>query len=67
VAVSIAASPLFMSAAPRPYSTPSRISGWNGCDFHSSSGPVGTTSVWPAKHNTGAAAPRTAQKLSTLP
>ena len=29
--------------------------------------PVGTTSVCPAKHNTGAAAPRRAQKFCTLP
>ena len=63
----MAASALFMSAAPRPKSRPSRTVGLNGSLFHSSSGPVGTTSVWPAKHSTGPPLPRVAQKLSTLP
>ena len=66
-AVTIAASPLFMSAAPRPYKRPSLITGRNGSPCHSSSGPVGTTSVCPAKQNTGPPLPRLAQKLSTGP
>ena len=40
-----AATELFMSAAPRPYSVPLRIVGLNGSDDHLSSGPEGTTSV----------------------
>ncbi len=49
-----------MSAAPRPYSMPSRCVGTKGSLCQASSGPVGTTSVWPAKASTGAAgdAPR---------
>ena len=39
VAVIIAARPLFMSAAPRPYSMPSRTTGSNGSVCHSSRGP----------------------------
>ena len=38
-----------MSDAPRPYSLPSRCVGVKGSLLHWSSGPVGTTSVWPAK------------------
>ena len=34
-----------------------RIAGMNGSLSHLSSGPVGTTSVWPAKHSSGADAP----------
>src|SRR5690242_13180469 len=34
---------------------------------HLSSGPVGTTSVWPAKHSRGAFVPRRAHRLSTSP
>ena len=68
VAVIMAASPLFMSAAPRPNSNPSRITGSKGSVCHSSSGPVGTTSVCPARQSTGPSSlPRRAQKLSTLP
>ena len=48
----------FMSAAPRPYSMPSRMVGVNGSLCHLSTGPVGTTSVWPAKQTSGVAAPR---------
>ena len=44
----------FMSAAPRPYSTPSRISAPNGSRLPKPS-PGGTTSVCPAKQNSGAA------------
>src|ERR1700678_582679 len=66
-AVSMAARPLFMSAAPRPYNKPSLMTGLKGSLCHSSSGPEGTTSVWPAKQNTGPPLPRFAQKLSTGP
>src|SRR6187455_2368855 len=37
----------------------------NGSLSHWSTGPVGTTSVCPAKHSSGAAAPRRAHRLST--
>ena len=43
------------------------MTGVNGSLRHSSSGPVGTTSVWPAKQSTGWASPRRAQRLVTLP
>ena len=66
-AVTNAAIDAFMSQAPRPYSMPSRMTGTNGSLCQRSSGPVGTTSVWPAKHTTGRAVPRRAQKLSTSP
>ena len=56
-----------MSAAPRPNSLPSRSVGTNGSDSQRSSGPVGTTSVWPAKHTSGDAVPRRAQRLVTPP
>ena len=48
-ATTIAAIEAFMSAAPRPYSLPARCVGVKGWLCHCSSGPVGTTSVWPAK------------------
>ena len=67
MAVTKAASEDFMSAAPRPYSTPSRIVGAKGGEDHALSGPGGTTSVWPAKHSTGAAMPRRAHRLQTPP
>src|SRR5262245_21492990 len=57
----------FMSAAPRPYSLPSRMVGTKGSECHSDSGPVGTTSVWPAKQTTGACVPRRAHRLVTSP
>ena len=44
---------------------PSRSVGTNGSEFHASSGPVGTTSVCPAKHTTGRALPRRAHRLVT--
>ena len=50
----IAATPDFMSAAPRPYRRPSRIVGSNGALVHASGGPGGTTSVWPRNTSTGA-------------
>jgi len=67
IATTIAASEVFMSAAPRPNSLPSRSVGANGSDSQRSSGPVGTTSVWPAKHTSGEAVPRRAQRLVTPP
>src|SRR5262245_65523748 len=39
--------------------------GTNGSECHSDNGPVGTTSVWPAKQTTGWPAPRRAQRLVT--
>src|SRR5256885_8576621 len=50
-----------------PYTTLFR-SGTKGGLLHCSSGPVGTTSVWPAKTSTGRSAPvpeRRAQRLRT--
>src|SRR5262249_21442729 len=57
----------FMSAAPRPYRRPSRSVGTKGSECHSESGPVGTTSVWPARQTSGRPAPRRAQRLVTSP
>ncbi len=51
-----AAIELFMSEAPRPKRSPPCIVGVKGSECHWSSGPVGTTSVWPANTSTGAAA-----------
>jgi hypothetical protein len=56
-----------MSAAPRPYSTPSRIVGTKGSECHCSSGPVGTTSVWPANTNVGRAVPRRSHRFVVSP
>src|SRR3954470_1674626 len=56
----------FMSAAPRPKSLPSRTVGTKGSECHSESGPVGTTSVWPARQTSGRAAPRRAHRLVTF-
>ena len=64
-ATTIAARAVFMSAEPRPYNLPSRMLGKNGSEFHASNCPVGTTSVCPAKQNTGLSVPRRAHKLST--
>ena len=47
VAASMAAMPVFISAAPRPYNLFLLITGLKGGDFHLSRGPGGTTSVWP--------------------
>ncbi len=63
--VTKAAIEVFMSEAPRPYSTPSRMVGVKGSETHCSSGPLGTTSVWPAKHTTGASLPLRAHRLVT--
>src|SRR5437868_12336168 len=68
MATTMAAMEVFMSAAPRPYSLPSRCVGAKGSLCHWASGPVGTTSVWPANASSGAAASaprRTAQRLVT--
>ena len=59
-AVIQAAMPPFMSTAPRPTMTPSLISAAKGSDDQASVGPVGTTSVWPAKQRLGEAVPRRA-------
>src|ERR1700733_7157910 len=42
------------SATPRAYRRPSRISGWNGGAYHSSSGSGGWTSKWPNHRTVGA-------------
>ena len=44
-----AATPLFMSAAPRPYSRPSSTAPANGSSRQPSRAPGGTTSTWPAE------------------
>src|SRR3954463_575266 len=41
--------------------------GTNGSECHSDSGPVGATSVWPAKHTSGPVVPRRAHRLVTSP
>ena len=58
---------VFMSAAPRPYNLPSRSVGSNGSESHFSTGPVGTTSVCPAKQTTGACVPRRNQMFLVSP
>jgi hypothetical protein len=45
----LAARPAFMSPAPRPYIHPPSTRGSNGGVVHMSSGPVGTTSMWPLR------------------
>jgi hypothetical protein len=66
-ATTIAARLAFMSAVPRPQRQPSRSVGTNGAERHASAGPVGTTSVCPAKQSSGPWSPRRAQKFSTSP
>src|SRR6185437_2359782 len=66
-AVTKAATEVFMSAAPRPKSFSSRIVGMNGSERHFSRGPVGTTSVWPARTTTGFVSPCRIQRLVTSP
>src|SRR6056297_305282 len=56
-----------MSAAPRPRRYPSLITGSKGGCAQFFSGPVGTTSVWPAKASTGPPEPLRAQRLSVSP
>ena len=48
-APSIATTPAFMSAAPRPYMRPSSISAPHGSCVQLRSTPSGTTSMWPLK------------------
>ena len=66
-AVTIAATDVFMSAAPRPNRNPSRSVGVNGSLVHASTGPGGTTSTWPARQTSGAPAPCRAQRFRTAP
>src|SRR6476469_3386887 len=66
-AVTKAATEVFMSAAPRPYRQPSRTVGTKGSECHFSSGPEGTTSVWPASTTSGLAVPWRIQRLVTSP
>ena len=66
-AVTIAARLPFMSAAPRPWRKPSRRTGSNGGVVQASSGPGGTTSVWPRNTNRGGSVPLRAQRLLTAP
>ena len=63
----MAAMLLFMSAAPRPVRISPSMVGWKGSLRHCSTGPVGTTSVCPAKTNSGSSLPRRAHRLSTSP
>ena len=50
----------FMSTAPRPHSTSSCTAAPNGANDQASALPMGTTSVWPAKHRLGLPLPRRA-------
>ena len=59
-AASAAATPPFMSAAPRPQSWPSATSPANGMKRQRAASPGGTTSVWPAKTKFGASRPKRA-------
>ena len=56
-----------MSAAPRAWSLPSLMVGTKGSVCHLSSGPGGTTSVWPASATSGRALPWRIQRLVTSP
>ncbi len=65
-ATTMAASEVFMSLAPRPKSLPSRWLGTKGSLVQASSGPVGTTSVWPAQMRVGRRpVPQRAHRLAT--
>ena len=55
-----AAMALFMSAAPRPITTPSTISAAKASWLQAAASPTGTTSVWPAKQRLGRAVPNRA-------
>ena len=66
-AVIMAATDAFMSAAPRPYSRPSRSAGVKGSLVHCSIGPGGTTSTWPARQTSGPDDPWRAHRLLTGP
>ena len=64
-----AATPDFMSVAPRPQSIPSRSTAPKGGTDHASSSPTGTTSVWPLKPKLFSAplVPQRANRLATPP
>jgi hypothetical protein len=62
-AATIAAKPLFMSAAPRPYRRPSAISAAKG-GWRQSPSPVGMVSMW--AENTSAGPPPPVIRASTL-
>ena len=66
-AQTMAAMLLFMSAVPRPVIILFTIVGVKGSLLQFSTGPVGTTSVCPAKTNRGDCVPYLAHKLSTSP
>ena len=61
-----AATGAFMSAVPLPYNMSPSIVAEKGGYFHFSSGPVGTTSVWPKKQNNFPELPIVAYKFSTF-
>ena len=63
-AATIAATPDFMSAAPRPIRWPFSSVGWKGSCRHWDRSPTGTTSTWPA-NNRRRVSPRMARRLST--
>ena len=65
VAVNIAAMLPFMSAAPLPCRKPSATVALNGGYCQELSGPVGTTSVWPANTNRGPLVPSVAHRFVT--
>ena len=65
-AASAAATPPFMSAAPRPHSAPSASVAENGGKRQRAESPGGTTSVWPAKAKFGASRPKRAQRLAIV-
>ena len=56
-----------MSAVPRPTKSGPASVAMKGSDSHCAASPGGTTSVCPAKTNSGPDAPCVAQKLSTAP
>ena len=64
-----AATPDFMSVAPRPYMNPSFSSAPNGSTVQAASSPTGTTSVWPLKPKVRAwpLAPQRAKRLDVSP
>ena len=55
-----AATPDFMSTAPRPQSSPPSITAENGGCVHAAASPTGTTSVWPLNPSTGPVSPQRA-------
>ena len=63
IAMAKAASPDFISAAPRPYSMPSSSVRVKGSYVHCSCLPSGTTSIWPEIPSTGEPSPISAIKF----